>query len=57
MNLDNLIKAGGAAILGAVIGWSAQALTLGGRVSAIEATLQRIEAHLYRGPAGQGGQK
>lgn len=57
MNLDNLIKAGGAAILGAVIGWSAQALTLGGRVSAIEATLLRIESHLYHAPAGQGGQK
>lgn len=37
-------------LAGAVIGWAAQALTLGGRVAAIEAALQRIEARLYSPP-------
>lgn len=36
-----------AAVVGLVVGWAGTALTLTGRVSAIEATLQRIEARLY----------
>lgn len=35
-------------LAGAVLGWSANALTLAGRVSAIEAGMVRIEAHLDR---------
>lgn len=35
-------------LIGAVLGWSANALTLAGRVSAIEAGMLRIEAHLDR---------
>ena len=38
------------ALLGTVLGWSANALQLGGRVTAIEATLNRIEARLDRLP-------
>lgn len=34
------------ALAGVVIGWAGTALTLTGRVSAIEATLVRIEARL-----------
>lgn len=35
------------AIVGALIGWAGNALTLSGRVAAIEASLVRIEARLY----------
>lgn len=37
-----------AGIVGALIGWSAQALTLAGRVNAIEASQARIEAMMHR---------
>lgn len=37
-----------AGIVGATVGWSAQALTLAGRVSAIEASQVRIEAMIHR---------
>lgn len=36
------------ALAGLVVGWAGTALTLTGRVSAIEATLVRIEARLDR---------
>lgn len=35
-------------LAGAVIGWAANALTLVGRVSAVESGVARIEAHLDR---------
>jgi hypothetical protein len=35
-------------VAGAAIGWSAQALTLAGRVDAIEASQARIEAMIHR---------
>ena len=38
-------------MLGLVVGWGGNALTLSGRVSAIEASLVRIEARLYGAPA------
>lgn len=47
---DHLGKAAAAAlaaVVGLVVGWAGTALTLTGRVSAIEATLTRIEARLY----------
>lgn len=37
-----------AGVAGAAIGWSAQALTLSGRVAAIEASQARIEAMMHR---------
>lgn len=43
---DAVLKAIAAAVVGGIIGWSANALTLTGRVSAIEATLSRIEQRL-----------
>ncbi|RZS56725.1 hypothetical protein [Sphaerotilus mobilis] len=46
--LHRLVMAVVTASAGAVIGWSASALTLAGRVSAIEASMARIEAHLDR---------
>lgn len=47
-----------AALLGAAIGWGGNALTVGGRVSAIEAALVRIEARLYvAAPAAPGAAK
>lgn len=56
MSLDNLYKAAGTALIGAAIGWGANGLTLGGRVSAIEQALARIEQRLDRvTTAGQGG--
>lgn len=36
------------ALLGAGVGWAAQALTLAGRVSAIEHGMERIEAQMER---------
>lgn len=41
---ESLLKAVGAAVLGVVLGWAGNALTLSGRVDAIEKTLARIEA-------------
>lgn len=34
------------AVVGAVVGWSASALTIAGRVDAVEKTLGRIETRL-----------
>ncbi len=39
-------KVVGGVIVGAVVGWSASALTIAGRVDAVEKTLSRIEARL-----------
>lgn len=50
MMLDHLTKAGAAAMIGLVVGWGANALTMGGRVDAIERSLIRIEARLYTVP-------
>lgn len=50
MNGDVFYKVGGAAVaafLGIVTGWAANALTLGGRVGAIEAGQLRIELLLH----------
>lgn len=44
---DTVQKAVVAAVVGGLLGWVGNALTLGGRVSAIEQTLVRIEARLY----------
>lgn len=46
--MNDLTKAVAAVVAGGVIGWVANALTLVGRVSAIEASLTRIEARLDR---------
>jgi hypothetical protein len=43
-----LVAATVAGVVGAAIGWSAQALTLSGRVDAIEASQARIEAMMHR---------
>lgn len=40
------IKVVGGALVGAVLGWSASALTIAGRVDAVEKTLSRIESRL-----------
>ena len=53
-------KAIAAAVAGAIIGWGANALTLSGRVAAIERGQERIEAQLSRlidAKLQQGGQK
>lgn len=47
---DALQKALAGAIAGALFGWTASALTLSGRVTAIEQSLIRIEARLDRAP-------
>jgi hypothetical protein len=47
MNADTVLKTVGSALVGLLLGWGANALTLSGRVTAIEATLIRIEARLY----------
>lgn len=39
-------KVVGGVIVGAVVGWSASALTIAGRVDAVEKTLARIESRL-----------
>jgi len=43
---DNIIKAVAAAAAGGLVGWAANALTLGGRVEAVEKSLQRVESRL-----------
>ncbi len=48
---EHAAKAIIAALLGAGLGWGANALTLSGRVAAIEAALVRIESRLYVAPA------
>ncbi len=44
--MNDIAKALVGAIAGGVIGWSGTALSMGGRVAAIEATLIRIEKRL-----------
>ena len=44
--LDAALKAIGAGLVGTVLGWSANSLTMDGRVSAIESALVRIESRL-----------
>lgn len=39
-------KVVGGVIVGAIVGWSASALTIAGRVDAVEKTLARIEQRL-----------
>lgn len=53
---SKLAQGAAVAVIGAAVGWSANALTLSGRVDAIEKTLQRIESRLYgpQQPAGEG---
>jgi hypothetical protein len=50
--MDNLVKAIAGAVAGAIAGavmtWTATALTLTGRVTAIERSLERIEARLIQ---------
>lgn len=41
-----LVSAAASALLGVLVGWAGSALTLGGRVSAIEAGFSRIEQRL-----------
>lgn len=43
---DQAHKAIAGALVGALLGWTGNALTLGGRVSAIEQSLIRIEARM-----------
>lgn len=43
---ETIIKAAAGALAGAVIGWAGTALTLVGRVSAIEASQLRTEAQI-----------
>lgn len=45
---DTITKAVIAAAAGGIVGWAGNALTLGGRVTAAEASLMRIEAKLDR---------
>lgn len=45
---DTITKALVAAVAGGVVGWTGTALTLGGRVTAVEASLARIETKLDR---------
>lgn len=47
MNHEAVWKAGVAGLVGLVIGWGANALTLAGRVDAIERSLTRIEGALF----------
>jgi hypothetical protein len=46
MDHTSLVKAAAGALAGAVLGWSASALTIAGRVDALEKTLGRIEQRL-----------
>lgn len=39
-------KVVGGVMVGAIVGWSASALTIAGRVDAVEKTLARIESRL-----------
>lgn len=48
--IEHVLKAGAAGMVGLVLGWGANSLTLGGRVDAIERGMIRIEAALYRLP-------
>lgn len=48
---DTIMKAVAAAVAGGLVGWTSSALTLTGRVTAIEQSLARIEARLDRAPA------
>lgn len=48
---EHAMKALATGVAGAIIGWAANGLTLAGRVSAIEQSLVRIEAVLYKGAA------
>jgi hypothetical protein len=43
-----IVSGAAVAILGAAVGWGANALTLGGRVDSVERGLQRIESQLDR---------
>lgn len=43
---EQLLKVVGGAVLGVVVGWGGSALTLSGRVAAIEASQARVEARL-----------
>ncbi|MBP6899528.1 MAG: hypothetical protein KBC73_05535 [Burkholderiaceae bacterium] len=43
---ETILKAGAAAAAGMLVGWAGSALTLAGRVDAIERTLQRIESRM-----------
>jgi hypothetical protein len=45
---DTILKAVAAAVAGALMSWTAQALMLTGRVTAIEQAIVRIEAKLDR---------
>ena len=53
---ETLVKAAAGALAGAVIGWAGTALTLVGRVSAIEASQLRTEAQLANIAAALQGQ-
>lgn len=48
MNHEALMRAAVSALLGAGIGWAANAMTLAGRVDAIERGQARIEAQIDR---------
>lgn len=48
MTTEQLLKTLAGAVAGVLIGWTGSALTLSGRVDAIEHTLARIEAHIDR---------
>lgn len=47
--MENIIKIAAGAFAGSVLAWCATSLTLVGRVDAIEKSLGRIEAAIYRG--------
>lgn len=47
---EHVIKAVAGAVVGVLLGWSANALTLGGRVEAIEKSVARIESRLFPPP-------
>lgn len=46
MTKDQLLKSIAGSVAGILIGWTGSALTLAGRVTAIEASLTRIEQRL-----------
>lgn len=46
--LNKALAAAGAGAVGVIIGWGANALTLGGRVAAIESAQARIESMVYQ---------
>jgi hypothetical protein len=49
-----IVSGAAVAALGAAVGWGANALTLGGRVDAVERGMQRIEQQLDRLLSRQG---